>query len=120
MSDDASIYVPVTPATPERLDRLVRFVVETVQPLRVVLFGSAARGDLGPHSDVDLLVVMPDGADRREVFDRLVMARLEQDEPFGFPIDFVVTTASHFEAKKDVPWFVHYDVNLEGRTLYAA
>jgi predicted nucleotidyltransferase len=38
-------------------------VVETVKPLRVVMFGSAARGQLRVGSDLDLMVVMPDGSD---------------------------------------------------------
>ena len=50
-------------------DPLVRAVVEQVvaeaAPLRVVLFGSRATGTARPDSDIDLLVVMPDGTDRR-------------------------------------------------------
>jgi len=46
------------------LDELVRRIVESVRPLQITLFGSAARGEMGPHSDLDVLVVMPDGCDR--------------------------------------------------------
>ena len=41
------------------LAEIVRRIVERAQPLRIVLFGSAARGQMGVHSDLDLLVVMP-------------------------------------------------------------
>ena len=47
---------------PRILDDIVRRVVEVARPERIVLFGSAARGEMGPHSDVDLLVVK-EGAD---------------------------------------------------------
>ncbi len=50
----------------ELVDRLVRRIVETVHPLRILVFGSAARGQMGPNSDFDLLVVMPDGVHRRQ------------------------------------------------------
>jgi predicted nucleotidyltransferase len=46
---------------PQLLDGLVRRIVQAVHPLRIILFGSAARGQMGPHSDLDVLVVMPDG-----------------------------------------------------------
>jgi predicted nucleotidyltransferase len=46
---------------PEMTDR----VVERFDPERVVLFGSQARGDATPDSDVDILVVMSDGSDVR-------------------------------------------------------
>src|SRR5271155_883198 len=39
------------------LTDVVRRVVEAVQPDKIILFGSAARGEMGPHSDVDLLVI---------------------------------------------------------------
>ncbi|MBI4279832.1 MAG: nucleotidyltransferase domain-containing protein [Armatimonadetes bacterium] len=41
----------------ETLDEIVRRIVETVHPEKIILFGSAARGQMGPHSDVDLLVI---------------------------------------------------------------
>jgi len=43
------------------LERLVRHVVEVMNPLEVWLFGSRAEGRARPTSDYDLLVVMPDG-----------------------------------------------------------
>jgi uncharacterized protein len=41
------------------IEQMVRRIVEQFHPERVILFGSHARGDAGPDSDVDLLVVMP-------------------------------------------------------------
>ena len=50
---------------PAVLNELVRRVVDSVQPLRIILFGSAARGEMGPNSDLDTLVVMEDQTDCR-------------------------------------------------------
>lgn len=36
-------------------------IAETVHPERIILFGSRARGDAAPDSDVDLLVIVPEG-----------------------------------------------------------
>lgn len=41
----------------ETLAEIIRRVVEVAQPERIILFGSAARRQTGPHSEVDLLVI---------------------------------------------------------------
>jgi predicted nucleotidyltransferase len=41
---------------------LLNAVVEHFRPLRVILFGSAARGDAGPESDIDLMASLDDSA----------------------------------------------------------
>ena len=44
----------------ETIDEITRRLVEYFHPERIYLFGSAARGDDGPDSDLDFLVVVPD------------------------------------------------------------
>jgi predicted nucleotidyltransferase len=98
------------------LDRLVSRVVEAVHPRRVVLFGSAARGQMGPHSDVDLLVVMPDGAHRRQTAQRLYRALAG----LGVAKDIVVVTESDVRQFADEPSMVVHSALKEGRELYRA
>lgn len=45
------------PITDVLLDRMVRAIVDEVDPERIILFGSRARGDEREHSDVDLIVL---------------------------------------------------------------
>ena len=54
-------------ATAELISSMAEHIVRHFDPLRVVLFGSHARGDADPGSDVDLLVVLPEVADKRQV-----------------------------------------------------
>lgn len=92
---------------------VVDLVVQTVQPLRIVLFGSRARGDARPDSDVDLMVVVPDGARRLDVAKRLY--------DLGIPrFEFVVTTPTLYERRKDSPGLVYRNIEREGHELYAA
>ena len=56
----------------ETIQELVRRVVEFYQPERIYLFGSAARGEDGPDSDVDLCVVLPDDATESLYRDRSI------------------------------------------------
>ena len=44
----------------EAIEEITRRLVEYFQPERIYLFGSVARGDDGPDSDLDFLVVVPD------------------------------------------------------------
>ena len=73
---------------PRVLDRLIQSVVTSVRPLRIILFGSAARGELGPDSDLDVLVVMPQGTHRRKTAQQLY----RQIAGLGMPFDIVVAT----------------------------
>ncbi len=49
------------------LGEIVHRIVEVARPERIILFGSAARGQMGGDSDVDLLVVVEPGVHRRRL-----------------------------------------------------
>ena len=100
----------------ELLDTLVRGIVEAVHPLRIILFGSAARGQMGPHSDLDVLVVMPDGTHRRETAMRLYT----ELGTLGTPKEFVVVTESDVRDHGGNPSLVLYPALREGKELYRA
>ena len=57
------------------IQAMVKRLVDGFQPLRVVLFGSCARGDATRGSDVDLLVVMPEGTHTRRAAVAMLSAR---------------------------------------------
>lgn len=102
--------------TDEQLDELVKRIVEAVHPLRIILFGSAARGEMGADSDVDVLVVMPENASRRRT------AQYLHTRLFGLPfsVGILVTTPSMLEKHKDNIGLVYRQILAMGRELYAA
>ena len=101
--------------TSEHIDELVRRIVETVHPLRIILFGSAARGDGGPHSDLDVMVVMPDGTHRRRTAQRIY----RQLAGIGVPVDVVVATETDLREYGDTIGLIYRTILREGRELYA-
>ncbi len=50
-----------------KLKEVIDRAVEAATPLKIILFGSAARDNMSKNSDLDLLVVVPDGSHRREI-----------------------------------------------------
>ena len=102
--------------TQQAIELLVKQIVEAVHPLKVVLFGSAARGDAGRESDLDILVVMPEGTGRLQTAKGLY----QRIRGVTVPYDIVVATPSLLERHKDTPGLIYGEILREGVTLYAA
>ena len=100
----------------EILDEVVRRIARTVKPLRIVLFGSAVKGWIGPDGDLDLLVVMPDGIHRRRTAQALYRAL----SGLGVAKDIVVATEADVRNHGNNPSLVLYPALREGRDLYNA
>jgi len=100
----------------EILDEAVRRILSAVKPRRIVLFGSAARSEMGPESDLDILVVMPDGIHRRQTSAKIFKAL----RGIGLPKDIIVVTEKDVAAHRSNPSLVIKPALEEGREIYAA
>lgn len=98
-----------------RLDEIVRRLVAAYEPERIYLFGSAARGDIGPDSDYDLLVVVPDDASPERQRSRLAYERLRGT---GVAADVLVWTRSAFESRLHLRASLPATVVDEGAVVY--
>jgi predicted nucleotidyltransferase len=101
---------------PKILDDLVRRIVEVAHPRQIILFGSAARGDMGPQSDIDVLVVVPDGTHRRHTAQKIYQHLIG----LGGAVDVVVATESDLQQYGNNFSLVYYPALREGRPIYAA
>lgn len=99
------------------LAEIVRRLVEAFRPERIYLFGSVARGDDGPDSDYDLLLVVPDGAPPEQKQSRLAYEILWGT---GRAADVIVWTKTRFERRAGVVCSLPATVLREGRLLHAA
>lgn len=109
---------PLPAPTDDDLERIVRYVVGAVSPTRVVLFGSAARGQQRVDGDLDLLVVVADDANVGRVECSLYAGMWDVD--VHVPVDFVVVTESDLERHRENVGLIYRRALREGRQLYAA
>jgi predicted nucleotidyltransferase len=103
-----------SPTERKEIGQMVRRIVSQFHPEKIILFGSHARGDAGPDSDVDLLIVMPYLGSRRQ---KQVEIRLAL-QGIRIPKDIVVTAPEEFLWRKDVPGTIERPAAREGKILY--
>jgi uncharacterized protein len=102
----------------EVLDQMTQIIVDEMHPSLVLMFGSQARGEAGPDSDLDLIIVQ----------DQETIARLGRRQQLGnmyrllshFPIlvDLLLYSNEEFDRKRD--WLNHVipEAVREGKVLY--
>lgn len=98
------------------LQEITQRIVEKVQPVRIILFGSSVRNSVSEPNDFDLLVVMPSGTHRRKIAQYLYKSLIG----FRKPCDIIVTTLDDLEKFKDNPGLIYKTILEEGREVYAA
>jgi predicted nucleotidyltransferase len=98
----------------EWLSDVIADLVTAAQPLRVLLFGSVARGADGPDSDIDLLVVLPkiERTRRHELTVKLARAITAP-----VPVDLLVTDPAEIAERGDLPGILRVALR-EGRVVY--
>jgi predicted nucleotidyltransferase len=96
------------------IQEMVRRIVQTVNPTKIILFGSHARGTAGPDSDVDLLVIMAvSGSKRKKAVEiHRILAGV------GLPKDVIVATPEDIAMDRDIPGTLIRPALMEGKVLY--
>lgn len=96
------------------LDYVTKTIVDRFHPKRIVVFGSHARGDAGPDSDLDLFVEMDTP---RRPPDRAI----DVSEVFGlrsWPMDIVVYTPEEVRRLRHINGTLLSVIEKEGKVLY--
>jgi uncharacterized protein len=102
----------MTPA--DYIQVMAERIVREYDPVKIILFGSHARGEAGPESDIDLLVVLPEVANKRQA--AVAIRRLLTDLPV--PKDIVVTTLEEIARRGGLVGTVLRPALCEGKLLY--
>ena len=97
------------------LAEIVRRIVEAAEPEKVILFGSTARGEAGPHSDMDFLIIKS-ASNKRELDNRIRRALYG----VNVSIDLVVASPEDVERYKDSHALVIKPALKDGIVVYDA
>ncbi len=99
---------------PGFLEEIVRRIVKVADPERIILFGSLARGQAGPDSDIDLLVIKS-GVHRRQTAQEIYRSL------FGIPapVDVIVVTPGDIERFSGKVGTIIPAALAEGKEIYA-
>jgi predicted nucleotidyltransferase len=100
--------------TEEQLGDVAERIVQALDPERIVLFGSYARGEPAPGSDVDLLIVMEDN--ERPARRSARVARVLLDVPFA--IDILVRTPEELRHRLHIGDYFIQEILEQGQVLY--
>ncbi len=96
------------------LEQVTRTIVERFHPKRILLFGSHARGDAGPDSDLDLFIEM-------QTSRRPPERAIEVSAAFGlrpWPLDVVVYTPEEVQRLQGISGTLLSVIEKEGKVLY--
>jgi predicted nucleotidyltransferase len=96
------------------LKKLVDLLVREVEPDRIILFGSRARGDNGEHSDYDICVLKTGVARRRNLAKQIYRSLYD----IGLPVDVIVETPEHFEELKNNRFLIYKEIAKHGQVIY--
>ena len=98
------------------LEQIVKTIIALVNPDKIILFGSYARGDNHPKSDVDLLIAKKGLQNGREMIDVIELALLKQN--IGTDLSIIPVDYDRFYELKDVVGYVYRNVHMEGKVMY--
>lgn len=98
------------------IEEIVRRILSVAEPQRIILFGSAATGQMTRDSDIDLLILEENPSDTREESVRL----REPLRGLGYPFDVIVMATERFEETKNIIGGIAYPANKYGKIIYEA
>lgn len=101
-------------STKEILDEIISRIVSVADPDKIILFGSGARGELKPNSDLDLLVVKAGPVHRRRLSQAIYMNLFG----VGRAVDIIVATPDDIERYGNTHALVLKPALQDGKVIY--
>ena len=98
------------------LEELKNRILNVTNPVKIILFGSAARGDMKPDSDIDILVVLQDDIDCGQVLRKIYRNMIG----LKAAVDVIAINESNLNLYGNEYGMVYYSAQKEGREIYAA
>lgn len=98
------------------LEKLRAQIISLVNPLKIILFGSRSKETSSDKSDYDLLILMPEGTNKRETAQFLYRSI----ENVNTSYDFIVATPNTLEKFSNIRHLVYFHALKDGKEIYVA
>jgi len=98
----------------ECLKEVTKRIVEEVDPDKIILFGSRAKGENEKWSDYDICVLKANAIKRSDLEERIYLKLFGM----GVPVDIIVETMERFEELKENKFLIYYEIAKNGRVIY--
>ncbi len=95
------------------LDEIINGIVKTINPERIILFGSVATGKDKDDSDFDILVLKEGISNRRKIAQKIYL-----NLDINASVDILVETPERFNTLKENPFMIYNDIAKSGRVIY--
>ena len=102
--------------TNEMLQEIIDRIVDVANPERIIMFGSSAREEMNPNSDVDLLVIKDGNFDYYHLLGEIYMNLFG----VGIGVDVILATAEQVEKYKNINYLIIAPAIREGKEVYHA
>jgi predicted nucleotidyltransferase len=102
--------------SPKTINQAVQLLVAAAHPVKIILFGSHARGEASEDSDLDFLVILPTLESKHQEMVRLRRVL----RPLGIPVDVLVASKDEVDEWGHLPSTTLYWALTEGRVLHEA
>jgi predicted nucleotidyltransferase len=98
------------------LDQIVGTIVSRVEPDKIILFGSYARGDYRENSDIDILILKKGLKNERDITNSLYMDFF--NKKIAIPVDIIAVDYDKYDKLNNDIGYIYKTVKQEGKVLY--
>ena len=98
------------------LNEISNCIRDTINPSKVILFGSRARGDESADSDFDILVLVKNLKNRKKMYAELRYKLYSCG--IVCPMDIIIQDLDRYAELIQEPWYIYKNINEEGRVIY--
>jgi predicted nucleotidyltransferase len=98
------------------MKQIVTFITSKISPEKIILFGSYARGDNKKNSDIDILIIIKNLKNERQITGTLYRDLLKEN--IAAPIDFLAIDYDKYNKLKDEIGYIYKTIEKEGQILY--
>ena len=100
------------------IDKIISIIVSLASPDQIILFGSYARGDYTEKSDIDLLIIIKDLKNGREINN--ILYRAFFDNKIDIPVDLISVDYNRYIELNNEIGYIYKRIKEEGKVIYGS